>query len=315
MDFKGMSLLSMRDLSADGIMEMINFSQKLKADKKKGIFNKYLQNKNIALLFEKASTRTRCAFIVASNDEGAHADYLGKNDIHLGVKEDLRDTAGVLGRMFDLIGFRGFLQSTVLGLKKHSGIPVINGLTDDEHPTQILADLMTVYEHFGKLQKIKLCYVGDGRNNVANSLMIGSAKMGLDYVLAAPASLTPDNDLVKECEGYAKESGGSVKLLTDPKEGVSGAHVVYTDVWVSMGEEDKSAERLALLRPYQVNADLMKATNLEDSIFLHPLPAVKGNEITEDVFESKQSLVFDQAENRMHTIKAVMIASLCGIPG
>ena len=310
MDFKGRSLLSMRDLTADEIMDMLELARILKIKKKKGAYEKNLLNKNIALVFEKASTRTRCAFVVASNDEGAHADYLGINDIHLGAKEDVRDTAGVLGRMFNLIGFRGFLQSTVEQLKKYSGIPVINGLTDDEHPTQILADLLTIYEHFGTLHRIKMCYVGDGRNNVANSLMIGSAKMGINYVVASPGPLTPDPELVKECEGYAKESGGSVRVVNDPIEGLEKAHVVYTDVWVSMGEEAKSAERLALLKPYQVNKELIKATKREDSIFLHPLPAVKGNEITEDVFESRQSLVFDQAENRMHTIKAVMVAAL-----
>jgi len=310
MFFKGRSLLTMRDLTADEIMELLEFARKLKIKKKKGVYDKNMLNKNVALLFEKPSTRTRCSFITASHDEGAHADYLGQGDIHLGVKEDLRDTAGVLGRMYDIIGFRGFKQSTVEGLKKHSGIPVINGLSDDEHPTQILADLLTVYEHFGTLHKIKLCYAGDGRNNVANSLLIGSAKMGLDYTVASPASLAPDPELVRECEGYAKKSGGSVHVVNDPAEGVKGAHVIYTDVWVSMGEEEKSKERLELLRPYQVNADLMRASKRDDTIFLHPLPCVKGNEITEDVFESRQSLVFDQAENRMHTIKAVMVAAL-----
>jgi len=310
MDFKGRSLLSMRDLTPDEIVGMIELSRTLKLKKKKGVFDKNLADKNVAVLFEKPSTRTRCSFAVACADEGAHAEYLGRGDIHLGLKEDLRDTAGVLGRMFDLIGFRGFLQSTVEALKYYGGIPVINGLTDDEHPTQVLADLLTIYEHFGNLHKIKLCFVGDGRNNVANSLMIGSAKAGLNFTIAAPDSLAPDATLISECEGYAESSGGSVRIVNDPAEGVRGAHVIYTDVWVSMGEEEKSEERLKLLKPYQVNAELMRASGREDTIFLHDLPAVKGNEVTEEVFEGRQSLVFDQAENRMHTIKAVMVAAL-----
>ena len=310
MDFKGRSLLSMRDLTPGELMEMIELARILKQKKKKGIYEKNLLNKNIAVLFEKSSTRTRCSFAVACNDEGAHAEFLGRGDIHLGLKEDLRDTAGVLGKMFDLIGFRGYLQSTVESLKFYSGVPVVNGLTDDEHPTQVLADLLTIYEHFGNLHRIRLCFIGDGRNNVANSLMIGASKMGLDFTIAAPPSLEPDAELVKECAGYADVCGGSVRVVNDPDEGVRGAHVIYTDVWVSMGEEEKSAERLKILRPYQVNADLMKASKRDDTIFLHDLPAVKGNEVTEEVFESKRSYVFEQAENRMHTIKAVMVAAL-----
>lgn len=227
----------------------------------------------------------------------------------MGKKESIEDTARVLGRMFDGIEFRGFLHSSVEALATYSGVPVWNGLTDDYHPTQILADLMTVQEHFGHLAGIHFTFLGDGRNNVANSLMIGCAKMGLVFTIVAPKSLWPKEELVTLCRSYAETSGGSI-TITDSVDAVEGSDVIYTDVWASMGEEAKAAERLALLRPYQVNAGLMKKTGKADTIFLHCLPAVKGNEITADVFDSPASLVFDEAENRLHTIKAVMVATL-----
>lgn len=221
----------------------------------------------------------------------------------------MEDTARVLGRMFDGIEFRGFSQETVEKLAKYSGVPVWNGLTDEYHPTQILADFLTLKEQFGRLGGLKLVFVGDGRNNMANSLMIGSAKMGLDFVILAPKSLWPEEELVALCRGYAKESGGSV-AVTDDLSAVEGADAVYTDVWCSMGEEDKAAERIALLSPYQVNEELLKRTGKESTIFLHCLPAVKGKEVTEEIFEKYADIVFDEAENRMHTIKAVMVATL-----
>ena len=243
-------------------------------------------------------------------DEGGYAEFLGKNDIHLGGKEDVKDTARVLGRMFDGIQFRGFKQSMVEELAEYAGVPVWNGLTDSYHPTQILADFLTMQENFGCLKGLRLVYAGDGRNNMANSLMIGSAKMGIDFVIAAPDSLFPEEGLVAECRRIAEENSCVIELQTDIMEAVKGADAIYTDVWVSMGEEDQKAARMALLQPYQVNAEVMKATGRDDTIFLHCLPANKGQEVTEDVFESTASKVFDEAENRMHTIKAVMVATI-----
>jgi ornithine carbamoyltransferase len=271
-----------------------------------------LKGRSVALIFEKASTRTRCAFVVAASDEGAHAEYLGKNDIHFGGKEDTKDTARVLGRMFDGIQFRGFKHSTVEELAKYAGVPVWNGLTDDYHPTQILADMLTIREHFGSLKGKKFVFMGDTRNNMGNSLMIGCAKLGLHYVACGHKSLWPREDLVGECKKIAETSasGGSISMTADPKEAVAGADVIYTDVWYSMGEEDKAAERKALLSPYQVNLDLFKATGNPETIFMHCLPAYKGNEVTEGVFEHPNSVVFDEAENRLHTIKAVMVATI-----
>jgi ornithine carbamoyltransferase len=270
-----------------------------------------LSGKNVALLFEKASTRTRCAFTVACIDEGGHPEFLGKNDIHLGGKEDVKDTARVLGRMFDGIEFRGFKQSMVEELAQWSGIPVWNGLTDVDHPTQVLADFLTLQENFGKqLKGLSLTYVGDGRNNMANALMIGCAKLGIHFTIGSPKELFPDPALVDNCKAAAQVSGSIIKIVEDPLGSVEGADAIYTDVWVSMGEEDQKDVRVKLLKPYQVNAALMKATGKASTIFLHCLPAIKGYEVTEDVFESPASKVFDEAENRMHTIKAVMVATI-----
>ncbi|MCC8014670.1 MAG: ornithine carbamoyltransferase, partial [Eubacterium sp.] len=254
------------------------------------------------------STRTRCSFVVACNDEGAHPEFLSRSDIHLGGKEDTKDTARVLGRMFDGIEFRGYSQKTVETLAEYSGVPVWNGLTDEDHPTQVLADFLTIIENFGKLEGINLTYIGDGRNNMSNALMIGSAKCGLNYKVISPKELFPDDALKAQCDEWAKESGGSI-TVSDSIDDVKGSDVLYTDVWVSMGEEDKKAERFALLSPYQVNSALMEKTGTK-TIFMHCLPAIKGAEVTEEVFESPASVVFDEAENRMHTIKAVMVATL-----
>ncbi len=282
----------------------------MKAKKKAGIFENHLEHKNVALIFEKPSTRTRCSFTIGAVDEGAHPEYLSKNDIQLGHKETVEDTARVLGRMFDGIEFRGFSQETVEKLAKYSGVPVWNGLTDEDHPTQVLADFLTIKEKFGHLKGIKFVYCGDGRNNMSNALMIGASKMGMHFVIASPESLFPDEKLVAQCKEYAKESGATITITSDPKEAVKDADVIYTDVWVSMGEEEKAAERIAILKPYQVNSDLMKATGKDSTIFMHCLPAVREKEVTNEVIEGKQSVVFDEAENRMHTIKAVMVATL-----
>jgi ornithine carbamoyltransferase len=306
-NLKNRSLLSLKDFTKDEILSLLELAAQLKEEKKQGIYKKRLINKNVALIFEKPSTRTRCAFTVACADEGAHPEFLGVNDIQLGHKESVADTARVLGRMFDLIEFRGFSQTTAEDLARFSGVPVINGLTDDDHPTQVLADLMTIQEHFGRISDIKLVFAGDGRNNMANALMAGASKVGIDFCIAAPEALFPKKELVLLCESFAKESGGAICLETDIMEAVKGADVVYTDVWVSMGEEEKSAERLGLLQPYQINRAVMACAR-ENAVFLHCLPAVKGFEVTEEVFESDCSLVFDEAENRMHTIKAAMVA-------
>ena len=310
MDLKGRSFLTLKDYTREEITYLLDLAEDLKKKKKAGIFENHLAHKNVALIFEKTSTRTRCAFTIGAVDEGAHPEYLGKNDIQLGHKETVEDTARVLGRMFDGIEFRGFSQRTVETLAAMSGVPVWNGLTDEDHPTQVLADFLTIREHLGRLAGVKLVFVGDGRNNVANALMIGAAKMGLHFVIAAPESLHPDRELLELCRGYAAQSGGSVSVESDPLAAVAGADAIYTDVWVSMGEEEKSAERIALLRPYQVNAALMAATGKPETIFMHCLPAVREKEVTHEVMEGPQSVVFDEAENRMHTIKAVMVATL-----
>lgn len=310
---KGRHLLTLKHHTPEEIEYLLELAAELKAKKKNGVRRHLLDGKNIALIFEKPSTRTRCAFTVGAQDEGANAEYLGKNDIQLGHKEDIQDTARVLGRMFDGIEFRGFSQKTVEALAKFSGVPVWNGLTDEYHPTQVLADFLTIKEIFGHLRGIRFVYVGDGRNNMSNSLMIGAVKMGLHYVCVSPKELFPDANLVAECEEIAKQtnSGGTVSLTDDPVTGVRGADILYTDVWASMGEEEKLAERKAILSPYQINMQMIKNTGNNNVIFLHCLPAVKGYEVTEEVFESKYSHVFDEAENRMHTIKAVMVASFC----
>lgn len=309
-NLKGRSFLTLKDYSAEEIEYLVDLAIELKEKKKKGIFEKHLQNKNVALIFEKPSTRTRCSFTVGAVDEGAHPEYLGTNDIQLGHKETVEDTARVLGRMFDGIEFRGFSQEMVEKLAKYSAVPVWNGLTDEDHPTQVLADFMTIKEKFGYLKGITFVYIGDGRNNMSNALMIGCAKMGLHYVVAAPETLFPEKELLDLCNTYAQESGGSIRVLSDVKEAVKQADILYTDVWASMGEEDKMQERVVLLKPYQVNEELMNATENPNTIFMHCLPAVRGYEVTHEVLESEKSVVFDEAENRMHTIKAVMVATL-----
>jgi ornithine carbamoyltransferase len=305
----GKSFLTLKDFTPDEIEYLIELSAELKSKKKNGLVGNSLQGKNIALIFEKASTRTRCAFTVAARDEGGYPEYLGINDIQLGGKESVEDTARVLGRMFDGIEFRGFEQETVEKLAKYSGVPVWNGLTDMYHPTQILADFLTVKENFGRLKGLNFTYIGDGRNNMGNSLMIGASKLGVNITIIAPASLWPQEELVEECKVFALNSGSTIKL-TENIDDVKGSDVIYTDVWCSMGEEDKAQERIKLLSPFQVNTALMNKTEKETTIFMHCLPAIKGKEVTEEVFESKQSVVFDEAENRMHTIKAVMVATL-----
>ena len=308
-DLKGRSFLTLKDFTKEEIEYLLDLAGTLKANKKKGITGNSLKGKNIALIFEKPSTRTRCSFTIGCIDEGGHPEYLGKDDIQLGHKESIEDTARVLGRMFDGIEFRGFKQEYVEKLAKYSGVPVWNGLTDDYHPTQILADFLTLKEQFGKVEGLKFVYVGDGRNNMANSLMIGSAKMGVHFTILAPKDLWPEQCLVELCEGYAKESGATI-TVSDDIHAVEGADALYTDVWCSMGEEDKAAERIALLKPYQVNKELVKLTKKDSTVVMHCLPAVKGNEITEEVFEDNAEVIFDEAENRMHTIKAVMVATL-----
>ena len=309
MDFKGKSFLKLLDFSKEEIECLIDLAGELKYKKKAGIPHKYCEGKNIALIFEKPSTRTRCAFTVGAQDEGGIPTYLSQHDIQLGYKESVKDTARVLGRMFDGIEFRGFKHEHVEQLAEYSGVPVWNGLTDEYHPTQILADLLTMKEHFGYVKGLNFVYLGDGRNNMANSLMIGCAKVGVNFAIIAPKELWPEEELVELCEDYAEESGATV-TITDSVDAVEGADVLYTDVWCSMGEEDKTVERIALLHPYQINQRLMDKTGKEGTIFMHCLPAVKGNEVTEDVFEKYADVVFNEAENRLHTIKAVMVATL-----
>lgn len=309
MNLKGRSFLTLKDYSKEEIEYLLNLAAKLKENKKNGNLGRSLKGKNIALIFEKPSTRTRCAFTIGCIDEGGHPEYLGRDDIQLGYKESIEDTARVLGRMFDGIEFRGFVHESAEKLAEYSGVPVWNGLTDNYHPTQILADFLTINEHFGKLEGLKLVYAGDGRNNMANSLLIGSAKMGINITILSPKTLWPDQELITLCNEYADISGGQIKL-TDNTEDVAGADVIYTDVWCSMGEEDLAAERIKMLAPYQVNDDMLAMTGKAHTIVLHCLPAVKGNEITYDVFEKFAEPIFDQAENRMHTIKAIMVATL-----
>lgn len=309
MNLKGRNFITLKDFTPEEIGYLLDLAAKLKADKKRGITGNSLKGKNIALIFEKPSTRTRCAFVVGARDEGGFPEYLGKDDIQLGYKESVADTARVLGRMFDGIEFRGFAHKTVEELAKYAGVPVWNGLTDEYHPTQILADLLTMQEHFGHLKGLHFVYAGDGRNNMANSLMIGMTKMGVNFTIIAPKALQPTKELVELCKEYAKESGAKLQI-SDDVLAVKDADVIYTDVWASMGEEDKAKERIELLSPYQVNEKLMASTGKDSTIFMHCLPAVKGKEVTEDVFEKYADVVFDEAENRMHTIKAVMVATL-----
>ncbi|EGQ2895218.1 ornithine carbamoyltransferase [Staphylococcus pseudintermedius] len=327
LNLKGRHLLKEGDFTKKEFSDLIDFAMTLKSYKQQGIPHRYLEGKNIALLFEKTSTRTRAAFTVASIDLGAHPEFLGKNDIQLGKKESVEDTAKVLGRMFDGIEFRGFSQATVEALAKYSGVPVWNGLTDAWHPTQMLADYMTIKENFGHLEGIQLTYIGDGRNNVANSLLVAGPMLGVDVTICTPKSLFPAQDYIDIAERRAKQDGGSIKITDNIDEGVKGADVIYTDVWVSMGEESEFESRIQLLKDYQVNRALFDKTGKDDTIFLHCLPAFHDTEtvygqkikeehgltemeVTDEIFRSPHSKVFDQAENRMHTIKAVMAATL-----
>jgi ornithine carbamoyltransferase len=309
-NLKGRSLLTLKDYSPEEILFLLELSHQVKRERRAGNLSQRFLGKSLALLFEKRSTRTRCAFETAFGEEGGHPVFLSSADIQLGAKESIEDTARVLGRMFDAIQFRGFKQEMVEALAEYSGVPVYNGLTDLYHPTQILADLMTVQEVFGQLKDINFVYVGDGRNNVARSLLIGCTKLGTNYTVVAPKSLQPEAEIVKLCQGFAKQSGSQIEITPDISEGVKDADVLYTDVWVSMGEEEKSKERLERLSPYQVNEKMMAATGKRDTIFMHCLPAVKGNEVSFEVIESPASKVWDEAENRKHTIKAVMLATI-----
>ncbi len=324
-NLKGRSLLTLRDFSPDEIRQLLDFSLELKEKKKRGEKGNLLSGKNIVLLFEKTSTRTRCAFEVACYDEGGCATFLSNSQ--MGKKESLEDTARVLGRMYDGIEFRGFEQQTAVDLARWSGVPVWNGLTDLYHPTQALADIMTLMENTSKpLSECKLCYVGDARNNVANSLMIIAAKLGMAYTAVAPRELWPEEGLLNEMRETAKETEGSI-TVSDSLDAVAGADALYTDVWVSMGEESMFGERIALLEGYRVTMDMVQKTGNEDVIFLHCLPAfhdlntevgravyeqygITEMEVSDEVFRAPFSKVFDQAENRLHTIKAVMVATI-----
>ena len=325
-NLKGRHFLTLKDFTPGEIRYLLNLSKDLKVKKRAGIKGTTLTGKNIVLLFEKTSTRTRCAFEVAAFDEGGCVTFLSNSQV--GKKESIEDTAIVLGRFYDGIEFRGFKQETVATLAKHAGVPVWNGLTDLYHPTQILADFLTVTEHVDKpLHKVKLVFAGDARNNMGNSLMIGCAKMGMHFVGLAPKSLFPDAALVSEMQTLAKATGATIELTDDIAQAVKDADVIYTDVWVSMGEEAMFAERIKLLSPYQVNMDMLKATGNPHVIFMHCLPAchdmntdvgqkvyeqygLKEMEVTDEVFRSKHSVVFDEAENRLHTIKAVIVATI-----
>lgn len=324
---KGRNFLKLLDFTPAEISELLDFAENLKAKKKAGVPHRLCEGKNIALIFEKTSTRTRCAFEVAAADLGMHPVYLDPKSSQIGKKESIADTARVLGRMFDGIEYRGFGQQIVEELAKYSGVRVWNGLTNEFHPTQILADFLTIQEHFGRLAGIKLVYMGDARYNMGNSLMVGCAKMGMHFVSCAPKAYFPDADLIAQCEQIAKETGAVLEFIEDPMAATKDADVIYTDVWVSMGEPDSVwKERIDALLPYQVNEALM-ANAGPQCRFMHCLPAfhdlkttvgreifakfgIDCMEVTDEVFESPQSIVFDEAENRMHTIKAVMAATL-----
>ncbi|NEZ45955.1 ornithine carbamoyltransferase [Clostridium niameyense] len=328
-NLKNRNFLTLMDFSPKEINYFLDLARDLKRAKYTGTEVQRLKGKNIALIFEKASTRTRCAFEVGAKDQGAHVTYLGPTGSHIGKKESAADTARVLGRMYDGIEYRGFSQKIVETLAEYSGVPVWNGLTDEDHPTQILADFLTIREHFNKpLNEIKFAYVGDGANNMANALMIGAAKMGMDFRIVSPKEIPTDAALVEKCKEIAKSTGAKITITDNIDEGVKGCDVLYTDVWVSMGEPDEVwASRIKLLAPYQVNMDMIKKTGNPDVKFMHCLPAFHdeetkvGKEIKEkfgigemevshELFESEYSIVFDEAENRMHTIKAVMVATL-----
>ena len=327
MSLKGRSFLKLLDFTPEEIGGLLDLAAELKRRKKAGEAHDVCRGRNIALIFEKTSTRTRCSFEVAGHDLGMGVTYLDPSGSQIGNKESIADTARVLGRMYDGIEYRGYGQEIVETLARYAGIPVWNGLTNEFHPTQILADFLTIRERFGRLKGIKLVYMGDARYNMGNSLMVGCAKMGLDFTACAPEKYFPDPALVKTCRGIAAESGASLSFCTDPAEAVRGANVIYTDVWVSMGEPDEVwQERIRELSPYQVNAGLMERA-AEDCVFMHCLPAfhdlntgigrkisakygLNEMEVTDEVFEGPRSIVFDEAENRMHTIKAIMYATL-----
>ena len=306
---KGRSLLTWLDFESADIRYLLELSKTVKNESHQGETRQRFTGKTLALIFEKRSTRTRCSFETAFGEEGGHPVFLSTQDIQLGSKESIEDTARVLGRMFNAIQFRGFKQSTVETLAKYSGVPVYNGLTDDYHPTQVLADIMTMEECFGSSKGKKLCFVGDGRNNVARSLLVICSKLGVNFTIITPAELNPDWTLIERCAPLSAASGSKIHI-TDKIEEVEGSDAIYTDVWVSMGEENKKEERLRLLKPYQVNQALMNKTGKKETVFLHCLPAVKEEEVTTDVIEGPQSRVWDEAENRKHTIKAIMLATL-----
>ena len=325
---KGRNFLKLLDYTPAEIMQLIDLAADLKAKKKAGIPHKMCEGKNIVLLFEKDSTRTRCAFEVAGADLGMSVTYLGPSGSQMGKKESIADTARVLGRMYDGIEYRGYGQEIVEELAKYAGVPVWNGLTNEFHPTQILADMLTIRERFGYLKGINFVYMGDARYNMGNSLMVGCAKLGLNFTACCPEKYFPSQELIATCQEIAKESGATLRFETDPATAVKDADVIYTDVWVSMGEPAEVwAERIEELSPYQVNSALMAATGKASTVFMHCLPAfhdlntkigkeigekfnISAMEVTDEVFESAQSIVFDEAENRMHTIKAVMAATL-----
>ncbi|MDT2756785.1 ornithine carbamoyltransferase [Enterococcus asini] len=325
--FQGRSFLAEKDFTKAELVYLIDFAAHLKALKKQGIPHPYLAGKNIALLFEKTSTRTRSAFTVAANDLGAHPEFLGAGDIQLGKKESVKDTAKVLGSMFDGIEYRGFSQSAVETLAQYSTVPVWNGLTDQWHPTQMLADFLTIKEHFGALEGLTLAYVGDGRNNVANSLLVTGAILGVNVHVVTPESLFPEEWVINLAKDYGKDSGSEILITSDIPQGVKGADILYTDVWVSMGEEAETKARVELLLPYQVNQQMVQATENDNVIFLHCLPAfhdqetlfakkiaeefgITEMEVSDEVFQAEYAKQFQQAENRMHSIKAVMAATL-----
>ncbi|MDO5123988.1 MAG: ornithine carbamoyltransferase [Eubacteriales bacterium] len=325
--FSGKNFLKLLDFTPVEISTLIDLAAELKTMKKSGIPHKYLEGKNVALIFEKTSTRTRCAFEVAASDLGMGSTYLDPVASQIGKKESIADTARVLGRMYDGIEYRGFEQNIVEELAKYAGVPVFNGLTNEFHPTQILADFLTIKEHFGKLKGINFVYMGDARYNMGNSLMVGCAKMGLNFTACAPKEYFPDEKLIAQCEEIAKETGATLNFESDPMKATENADVIYTDVWVSMGESDEVwKERIDSLLPYQVNRKLMDNAS-ENAVFMHCLPAfhdlntgigkevgekfgLDALEVTDEVFESPQSIVFDEAENRMHTIKAVMLSMM-----